>query len=343
MSQQPKVTIILNVRINSRHRLERLTKLINKMICLPECSLSIRIRGALALETQIMLNKIFQANDFNEFKIYIGDNFRQWKMNTLVQVNDSPSSQYLLLQEDHFPILSMDNLNIFIKECISEKVDVGIVTAWHTYREFREKVAELPNSKIGAEGIFYELTQSPWKILKIDKPRYLVPLVGYFKKEFLVKVLLTPRPYLRRYPALSPFDFEQGPNAKWVLPFKIGFTKEEIFACIDDDIDIPGTSLQSRGLYELDQIRKNEHHTYVAINSQNVIAKLKRNLPIGKYRNGIYSNLGSSRSKLIWVFISNKIMTTLKFIDSCIYSSHAILNYIFNISERYYRKKTKIN
>ena len=54
---------------------------------------------------------------------------------------------------------------------------------------------------------------------------------------------------MRRYPKDTPFDFEKLSNDTWVLPFKIGIPKFEMFSSVDDDNRYYGSSLISRKLY----------------------------------------------------------------------------------------------
>lgn len=55
---------------------------------------------------------------------------------------------------------------------------------------------------------------------------------------------------LRKYPACTPFELEKPPTRADMLPLKMALSKQELFACIDDDLDTPGYSLISRGLYK---------------------------------------------------------------------------------------------
>ena len=54
---------------------------------------------------------------------------------------------------------------------------------------------------------------------------------------------------LRKYPACTPFELEKPPTRTDMLPLTIALPKQELFACIDDDLNIPGYSLVNRGLY----------------------------------------------------------------------------------------------
>jgi hypothetical protein len=122
---------------------------------------------------------------------------------------------------------------------------------------------------------------------------------------------------------------------------KIGFSNKELFACIDDDIDIPGTSLQSRKLYPIDKLRKGEHHATAPFGIQKNLGFLK-NLFLSNQRNeSIYASLKSQKSKLIWSKIANALYNIFRDIDTVIYSTHNLLNYLFNYPEIHYKLKVK--
>ena len=335
------IGVILNVRINDLYRLDRLLMLLNKLLEFPNYEFSIRIRGILNHQAVEQVNSLFILKNYTNFKIYTGDRFRQWKFNTLEQINECESEHFLLLQEDHFLISPVDSLNLFMSECIAEDVDIGLITAWFTYKEFREKANLLPESKKGTSGIFCVLSGIPWVDLNVQKPRYLVPLVAFFERDFLVKILHTPRPLWRNYPANSPFDFEQSPWAKWLLPIKIGFSNQELFACIDDDIDVPGTSLQSRNLYPLDNLRKGEHHTSAPFGIQKNLDLFRKHLPLYLVNDSIFESLKNQKSKFVWSHVSNWVYRSARKIDSIFYSTHNLLNYFLNFPEIYYKLNSK--
>ena len=96
---------------------------------------------------------------------------------------------------------------------------------------------------------------------------YIIGLPGVFSKKLFKKIILSRRPYLKRWPKYTPFDFEKNGNDTSFLPIRFGVPKIEIFCTIDDDNRWPGSSLVSRGLYpnrvgrqEMLNIRENTSH-----------------------------------------------------------------------------------
>jgi hypothetical protein len=315
--------------------------LLTKIVDYPNAYISIRVRGVLRFSASEEIHKLFHLKTFTNYKIYVGDDFRQWKMNTLVQVIDSQGDYFILLQEDHFLISDIIDFYNYINYLIDNSIDLGHITSWFTYLEVRNHISAYQHCIQNDFGVIYDLALSPWRYLPVKKPRYVVPLVAYFKKDFLLKILYSARPYWRRYPAFSPFDFEQGPNAEWFLPIKIGFSKMEIFACIDDDIDILGSSLQSRKLYTLDQIRVSEQHDSSLGSLQNNSKKISKLFLIGKYKQGVYANLKNTYTRKIWAYTSNAVIRLFRSYDSVIYTIHSVLNNLINIPEILYKAKNK--
>jgi len=55
---------------------------------------------------------------------------------------------------------------------------------------------------------------------------------------------------IRKYPKETPFEMEKNPERLDILPIRWAVPKQEIFACIDDNIKEQGYSLIERGLYK---------------------------------------------------------------------------------------------
>jgi len=84
----------------------------------------------------------------------------------------------------------------------------------------------------------------------------IISLPGIFSKTLFAQLVQDRKFFLRRWPKETPFDFERLWNDTSVLPLKYGVPKFEIFCTIDDDNQVPGSSLVSRGLYTERQSRE---------------------------------------------------------------------------------------
>lgn len=134
-----------------------------------------------------------------------------------------------------------------------------------------------------------DLTEDGWrKMIANGYKYYILSLLGIYKKSFLVGIMENDRNKLplfltkflfkimgfmnkigirfntkngfllidklffhklRRYDKECPFDLEKAPTRTDILPFRMALSRQELFACIDDDLDIPGYSLIKRGAY----------------------------------------------------------------------------------------------
>lgn len=56
---------------------------------------------------------------------------------------------------------------------------------------------------------------------------------------------------LQKYPIVTPFEMEKGPERFDVFPFRMAISNQELFACIDDNVNVAGYSLVERGMYKV--------------------------------------------------------------------------------------------
>ena len=75
---------------------------------------------------------------------------------------------------------------------------------------------------------------------------------SFFKSNLFNKRILP----LRRWPKQTPFDFERSAEDLWILPFRTAVPNLEISCSVDDDNQVAGSSLSSRGLVDLEITRK---------------------------------------------------------------------------------------
>lgn len=78
---------------------------------------------------------------------------------------------------------------------------------------------------------------------------YPFSAVSVMRTSFFKTILGSHKPYIKRWPAYTPFDFEKTASDRVISSFIYAFPKLEIFAAIDDDHGVDGYSLIARGLY----------------------------------------------------------------------------------------------
>lgn len=79
---------------------------------------------------------------------------------------------------------------------------------------------------------------------------YILSVCSILSTGLFKRVVLTDDPFFKRWPNYVPFDFEKSPIDTHWLPVRMGFSRKEIFASVDDDHGLPGSSLISRGFYK---------------------------------------------------------------------------------------------
>lgn len=224
-------------------------------------SWSVRVRGDFTLTKSELFSDLSRLNE-QQIIVRTRDTFRDWKTNTLEQVLDFRQSHYILCQEDHILYCDSSKLDDLICQTIDLNLDIINLSAFYTYMEMRKTLStrflDFQETNLLVHGMLSKKRLLDLNIA-LQSPRYPISLLSLVSRKLLIKLLTSDRPYFRRYHFNTPFDFEQSPKQTWYLPVRIGLPNFEVFACIDDDIKIKGTSLQSRGVYPIDHVRGDLH------------------------------------------------------------------------------------
>jgi len=257
MPQCNQVCVVWNIYIPTAFKATRFIDAFNSLIDVGFMRHSIRIRGTFGNFIEENLSRAALEKPY-EIIWFHDELSRDWQLNTLEQVLQSHANFILLMQEDHICTGDRQNVTNFIKYFIEFDCDSGPLSFYYTYKEQRELLSLAKNSSANMYGIFTKLEKNWHK--NILTPRFPISLVGLFKKSSLITMLLNTKPLIKKYPPLTPFNFEQGPNQEWFLPLKFALPNFEFLACIDDDAKIPNSCLQKRKIYYLDYERTNEHN-----------------------------------------------------------------------------------
>ncbi len=279
------ITIFANIRINDTIRLQHLKDSFFSFNTISDDWI-INIRGDLRNEAISFLQKEL-GNKMTLFELL--DDSVGWANNSLKMINKAKYNYLLIWIEDHINTASQNTLINTIEEIQSRKIDY-MLYSWWQFRNSKKafEAIELKNDKYID---FINLTKKEWvKIRNAGHPYYLISLCGIFHKDFLKKLLLKERfklpmfftknlyrlmtlvnysgikfnqkKYfhlinklffykLRRFSKKTPFDIEKPQYRTDLLPIKLAISKQELFACIDDDLDMPGYQLIKRGNYPI--------------------------------------------------------------------------------------------
>jgi hypothetical protein len=245
------LTVFANFRINDVERLKRMKDSFHSFYEI-DAEWVINIRGQLKYEAANYLKSILNDKSHIEHL----ESKKGWIYDTL-QLQKFVKTQYILIWvEDHISQVDPKNLNMIINEMRNNNIDYlnytwffkEFITSWY------EKIDKLQSNNL----LYFQLDKKNHRKITKNKRgyNYLISLPSIFSKRLLIKNLKCNRPFLRRWPKETPFDFEKTHNDTYILPYKMAIPKYELFACIDDDNGNPGYCLQSRGLYNKQNLRE---------------------------------------------------------------------------------------
>ena len=279
------LTIFANIRINDEDGLQHLKDSFRSFDTISDDWL-INVRGTLRREAIDFL----KANLRERMTLFeLLDDSRGWINNALQMLPKAKYDYLLIWNEDHLSVASQDKLRETIEEVIAKRVDY-LLYSWWMFGRGRNAFNTLPLD-YGKHVDTLELTKEIWNEARLKGyPYYLLSLCGVYRKEFFERLLrgdrvklpmfftknlyrvmtllnrlgldFSQKKYfhlinklcfhkLRRFIKETPFDLEKAPDRIDILPFRLALAKEELFACIDDDLDIPGYQLIKRGKYPI--------------------------------------------------------------------------------------------
>lgn len=219
-----------------------------------------------------------------------------WFKNSLEMLSKAKYDYIFMWNEDHLNLIPQETYLEIVQDMTRENVDY-LMYSWWIFGEYRKNflTGNLEEHKY-IDTVY--LTKKLWKRqLKKGYDKYIISMAGIFDKEFLIKLLkkekfklpklfttnifrimilldklgikFNHRQYydlinrlifgkLTKWDNNYPFDLEKS-SYRWdILPIKMGLPKEELFACIDDDLGYKGSDLISRGLYKEEKYEKRD-------------------------------------------------------------------------------------
>jgi hypothetical protein len=277
------LTVLGNLRINS---VEKLQHLKDSFLSFKESSDNwlINIRGKYRVEAlEFLRNEL--GKRLVEFELL--DDKKGWITNALGMLEKAHHEYIMMWNEDHLSVMPPQQFRMLVEECDKQQIDYMLYTWWH-FGRVHTVLDDVPVI-VGTYLDSVMLTQKIWEqALVKGYPYYLVSLCGIFKKSFLLAMMAKDQKLfplivskvlykvitwskklnnqisvddlfdqitrllwykLPRFSQETPFNIEKRPFRIDMLPFVLGVPKQEVFACIDDNLGVPGYSLVERGLY----------------------------------------------------------------------------------------------
>jgi hypothetical protein len=242
-----------NVLINDKLKLEAFKATLPGWLDYWKAPCFIRVRGQLAEEVSLF------CEDFPNVTCIQGSRFIQWRKQTWCDVKNLEANFIVFYLEDHLISDEPPNSAAILSEIRSKNVTVFQYSWFRQYEKMRLFLESLGGSEEKC-GSYIELTKENLEEILVVDYRWFVSLTSLFEKSFLLRLLESPRPFLRKKDPKSPHDVEQKPSSTWYLPITFGLSKEEIAVSLDDDNTIPGSSAISRGIYKNARSLRGENH-----------------------------------------------------------------------------------
>jgi hypothetical protein len=333
------ITFIWNVRLNTETRVNRLIDIVTQVSLLKYDCISVRLRGSLRHLASEKISKLIPQEKLMQFD---GENYRDWKMNTLEQVLLSDTPYYCVMQEDYLFLSTPNQTNYYLDLCIKNEVDYSML---HDLNFINTKINDSQLKFYdGLESQFiktYDYNVYNWDIQAKNYHGSMIGWPSFFKKSILIKILNSPRPYFKKYPPYSPYNFEMSVKQTWILPIRSAHPVFEVLGCIDDDIRVPKSSLINRGLYPSEVARIDEQSIGIFTPGKYIFNKLSQLAKLFLKSSSLASEIKSPRLKLIYVTSIKILYNNLAIVDSLKFSLIYFYNRLTNISERRLRAESK--
>jgi hypothetical protein len=256
MDADEKICVLLNLKLDSKIKVNRLHHLLKILSASTSFHFLIRVRGEFSNQAGNDAHSILEMSN-SPHTIFYGEVVSNWKLNTYLQLQSCNCEYILTLNEDHFLVDSIENLMNYLLYCRENMADVGVLAFPQTFFPLYTFLSASRNVRFLHEDVTYD----SWEKIPRDIRNYPVSLVGFYKRSYLEKILLSRRPLLRHYPFNSPFEFEQSGQRSWIFPLRMAIADHELFGCVDDDGGITGSSLIARGIWVDDMsLRVPSHH-----------------------------------------------------------------------------------
>lgn len=243
------LTVFSNFRIDSKERLLRMKDSFHSFKNHKINQWVINVRGEYKLSAIKFLDKQLDKK-LHASSIETGNG---WFFDTKITSNKISNDYILYWVEDHICICGKKKFNNIIDEIKKFNIEYlqysffGNGLLLNQFKNIKKKETKYL-SFFTHDKLTYKIQCKNTKPIVGVNP-LILGLVGIFKKEKFLEILNSNKFFLRRYPKYTPFDFEKSSSDTWVLPFKIGIPKFEMFSSIDDDNRYYGSSLISRKLY----------------------------------------------------------------------------------------------
>ena len=275
-----KVTLCIfaNFHIDNEERLQRMKdSFLSFKDCIPD-EWKINIRGKLRLKA----GSFILSHIKNNVSIFYIDSNKGWFQDSFSYATYIKSEYIFFWIEDHISLIKPNLIREIIKEMKIFNVDQLRYSFINQDSIEIFKMFPLINKgdHINVVNVRDENIKNTVK--EASRNFYIISAVGIFKKNFFFEILLSKKPYLKRWSKYLPFDFEKKALDRVFKNMIFAFPNKEIFASIDDDAGINGYSLIKRGLYP-NRMSRSDLKKKELLDDNSIIKKISKFLPKSFY------------------------------------------------------------
>jgi hypothetical protein len=316
------ITVYGNIFLNDVAKLAMATKSLTSWSkYLGPIQFHLRVRGEYSQEFSDLVH---ETKHSKHFSVVLGSEYKVWRNQTLNDLKKLTSDYVLIFLEDHIPSPDAPSFERIYNEIAELKLDIfqySWFPQYEKWRKFFEANQKLVSPSIAA---LLLTKDSVNEIMKRDY-RWIISITGIYKRNYLMEILNSSYPIIKKTNPRAPFDLEKSPRSKKFLPCYLGLPKTELGVCVDDDNTVIGSSALSRGMVSLDSYsRIANHHS-----KNSPLSTIKR---LKKY--------SAFRRLLDWVPIRLKTKLGNALLIPT-YVINSIEYYILNLSDMKTRRKSE--
>ena len=239
------LTVFANFRIDSE---ERFLRMKDSFYSFSDADIEkwvINVRGS--FKDQVVL--FLQDKLGNKLRIYTLESKQGWFFDTRQMLPEINSKYVFFWVEDHVCVGGVKYFDAIVQGICNLKVEYFLYS-WFMNGKVLEAFQKLkPFNDENLMYLNYDKSIHKQCISNYGGQFYIISCCSITSLNLFVSIVNANDPILKRWPVETPFDFEKAPQDIHWLPLKYAIPKNELFASIDDDINCPGYSLISRGLY----------------------------------------------------------------------------------------------
>ena len=318
------LTIFANFFIDNEERFLRMKDSLQSMKAIKVDHYVVNVRGRFAHQVIDYLKSNVEKPHVFSIESYAGWFYDTSKISHLIK-----SSYVLLWIEDHI-CMAPDKVNTVVNDMEKTSADILTYTFWCNGK-FLQRYKAIEQTDASSITWFDHTPENNDQVQsnQYEMTSYLISYASIIKTDFFKKII-NDGGREQRWSKMTPFDFEKAPEDAHWLPLRRANPKLELFASVDDDVDVPGSSLQARGLYP----KRLDRQTYTR-DSTGFLKKLSSRIrkPLSKYK-AVIINIIHTPSQYRRDYIASQLAPSKLDNDYLPWMNYGAIDYLLSIMSR---------